>query len=101
MRIVRKRNRKSLVDCSGYVDLPSACIRANKTGFFGLSQRVAPDSFDGNNTNIDPRECFFGGRRVELALQLKDKGHLAAKSADSGTVNSSDVGNESSSGQSE
>lgn len=82
MRLFKKRSKISLVDCSGYVDLPSACVRANQTGFFGLSQRVAPESFDGKNTNIDPRECFFGGRRVELALQAKDAADFATRSVD-------------------
>ena len=79
----RSRSRFSLVDCTGYVDLPTACVRANQTGFFGLSQRVAPESFDAKDTNIDPRNCFFGGRRVELALQAQKAEDFATKSAKS------------------
>lgn len=81
-RPFKKRNSKSLVDARGYVDLSTACKRANETGYFGLSQRVAPESFDGKNTNIDPRECFFGGRRVELALQAKQAEDFATRSVD-------------------
>lgn len=82
-KIFRKRNKKLLVDSTGYVDLPTACVRANQTGFFALSQRVAPESFDGKNTNIDPRQCFFGGRRVELALQAKNAEDFATRAAGS------------------
>lgn len=89
MRLFKKRNRLSLVDCTGYVTLSDACIRANQTGFFGLSQRVAPESFDGKNTNIDPRECFFGGRRIELALQAKNAEDFATRSVDSAKTGSS------------
>lgn len=67
MRLFRSRSKERLVDELGYVTLSEACVRANQTGFFGLSQRVAPESFDGKDTNIDPRECFFGGRRIDLA----------------------------------
>lgn len=80
MRKFVPRNKKRLVDVTGYVDLPTACVRANKTGFFGLSQRVNPESFDGKDTNIDPRECFFGGRRVDLAVKLQNAEDLATKS---------------------
>lgn len=86
MRIFKKRDKTTLVDCTGYVDLPSACVRANKDGYFGLSQRVAPESFDGKNTNIDPRECFFGGRRIELALQAKNAEDFATRSSDTSKV---------------
>lgn len=81
MRLFRKRDRKSLVDCTGYVDLPTACVRANQTGFFGLSQRVNPESFDGKDTNIDPRECFFGGRRIDLAITAKNAEDYANKAS--------------------
>lgn len=94
-RLHRKRNKMSLVDVTGYVDLPTACIRANQTGFFGLASRVAPESFDGKDTNIDPRECFFGGRRIDVALQLKNATDLANKSASTERVSSSDSGIES------
>lgn len=99
MRLFKKRSKISLVDCSGYVDLPTACVRANQTGFFGLSQRVAPESFDGKNTNIDPRECFFGGRRIELALQAKNAEDFATRSADSSKVGPSTDGSGTDSGQ--
>lgn len=101
MRLFRKRCKISLVDTNGYVDLPTACVRANQTGFFGLSQRVAPESFDGKNTNIDPRECFFGGRRVELALQAKDAADFATRSVDSAKTGSNGDGSGDGSGKSE
>lgn len=91
--LFRKRNKVTLVDTTGYVDLPTACVRANQTGYFGLSQRVAPESFDGKNTNIDPRECFFGGRRVELALQAQKAADFATKSP--GAAETKSPGNES------
>lgn len=82
MRLFRKRDKRTLVDCTGYVDLPTACVRANQTGFFGLSQRVNPESFDGKDTNIDPRECFFGGRRIDLALAAQDAETYANRASD-------------------
>lgn len=93
MRKVFKRDCVSLVDTVGYVDLPTACVRANETGFFGLSQRVAPESFDGKDTNIDPRQCFFGGRRIDLAIAAQNAEDYAAKSA--GDRPNSDVGSDS------
>lgn len=100
-RKFKKRNPISLVDCTGYVDLPTACIRANQTGFFGLSQRVAPESFDGKDTNIDPRECFFGGRRVDLALQAKKAADFATRSVDAPKVGETGERNGVNSSQSE
>lgn len=79
MRKVFVRDSKSVVQDNGHIQLRDACIRANKTGYFALGERVSPDSYDGNDTDIDPRECFFGGRRVELACQLRDASEAAAK----------------------
>lgn len=81
----RKREKTRLIDSQGYVDLHTACVRANETGYFGLASRVAPESFDGENTNIDPRDCFFGGRRVDLAVMAKDASVYATKSDGDGT----------------
>lgn len=88
MRKFFPRNKKRIVDVTGYVDLPTACVRANQTGFFGLSQRVNPESFDGKDTNIDPRECFFGGRRIDIALDIQNAADLATKSQDTSEVGS-------------
>lgn len=101
MRKFVRRNKRSLTDVTGYVDLPSACIRANQTGFFGLSQRVYPESFDGKDTNIDPRDCFFGGRRIDLAVGIKYAEDLATKSAGTDADNSSKSDASSASGQQE
>lgn len=87
----RKREKTRLIDSQGYVDLHTACVRANETGYFGLASRVAPESFDGENTNIDPRDCFFGGRRVDLAVMAKDASVYATKS----DVDRTDGGTES------
>lgn len=95
------RSKVSLVDCSGYVDLHSACVRANQTGFFALNQRVNPESFDGKDTNIDPRDCFFGGRRIDLALQCKHAEDFANKSRESAPNAPNDGGDGTPSGQSE
>lgn len=92
MRKFAPRCKRKIVDVTGYVDLPTACLRANETGFFGLSQRVNPESFDSKDTNIDPRECFFGGRRIDLAVQLKNSEDLATKSVKSSETGSSDAG---------
>lgn len=81
----RKREKTRLIDSQGYVDLHTACVRANETGYFGLASRVAPESFDGENTNIDPRDCFFGGRRVDLAVMAKDASVYATKANGDGT----------------
>lgn len=81
----RKRDKKRLTNSQGYVDLHTACVRANETGYFGLATRVAPESFDGENTNIDPRDCFFGGRRVDLAVMARDASVYATKSGSDGT----------------
>lgn len=86
-RKIFHRSRVRLVKSTGYVDLPTACVRANQTGFFALQQRVAPESFDGNDTNIVPSDCFFGGRRVDLALVAKcaeDFATRSSKPSDSG-----------------
>lgn len=80
----RKRDKKRLTNSQGYVDLHTACVRANETGYFGLATRVAPESFDGENTNIDPRDCFFGGRRVDLAVMARDASVYATKSGSDG-----------------
>lgn len=98
-RLYQKRSRKSLVDTTGYVDLPTACVRANKTGFFGLSQRVAPESFDGKDTNIDPRQCFFGGRRVELALQAQKAADFATRASDATKTSAPSDGSGTDSGE--
>lgn len=100
-KIFRKRSKKLLVDSTGYVDLPTACVRANQTGFFALSQRVAPESFDGKNTNIDPRQCFFGGRRVELALQAKNAEDFATRAVGAAETRPSSDGTGTDSGQQE
>lgn len=83
MRKVFNRSKERLVNVTGYVELSAACVRANQTGFFALSQRVAPDSYDSSTRDIDPRNCFIGGRRVELAIDAKNFEQFAAKSADS------------------
>lgn len=92
MRKFIPRSKKSLVSTVGYVTLSDACIRANQTGYFGLSQRVAPESFDAKDTNIDPRGCFFGGRRVELALEAQKAEDFATRSVGSPEVKSSGDG---------
>lgn len=78
MRKVFKRDKFTVVKDNGHISLSSACIRANKTGFFALAERVNPESYDGTDTNIDPNDCFFGGRRVELAVRLQDATKAAA-----------------------
>lgn len=82
MRFSRKfkRNTKSIVKDNGHVELSAACVRANKTGFFALGERVNPDSYDGNDTNICARDCFFGGRKIDLACTIKDATELASRS---------------------
>lgn len=82
-RLKFSRSKERLTKAVGYVDLPTACIRANQTGFFGLSQRVAPESFDGKDTNIDPRQCFFGGRRIDLAVVAQRAEDFATRSTKS------------------
>lgn len=79
MRKVFVRDSKSVVQDNGHIQLRDACIRANKTGYFALGERVSPDSYDGNDTDIDPGKCFFGGRRVELACKLRDASEAAAR----------------------
>lgn len=79
MRKVFVRDSNSVVRDNGHIQLRDACIRANKTGYFALGERVSPDSYDGNDTDIDPRKCFFGGRRVQLACHLRDASEAAAK----------------------
>lgn len=79
-RNVPERNPETLVKDYGHIELSAACVRANQTGFFALGERVNADSFDGNDTNIKAQDCFFGGRRIDIALTLKDASELAAKS---------------------
>lgn len=96
MRVRFRRNPISVVDTRGHIDLPDACTRANQTGFFALQERVHPESYDGNDTNIDSRQLFFGGRRVDLACKLQNVEELAAravnepKSSDGGVGTGSD-----------
>lgn len=100
-RKFHRRSKERLVTADGYVDLSTACKRANETGYFGLASRVAPESFDGKDTNIDPRECFFGGRRVELACSIKNASDLATKAQDTVTAVQSNGEPGPGSGQSE
>ena len=51
MRKFVARDSKSVVKSYGYVELSAACIKANETGYFSLSERVNPESYDGNDTN--------------------------------------------------
>lgn len=97
MRKVFERSLESVVKDNGHIQLRDACIRANKTGYFALGERVSPDSYDGNDTDIDVGKCFFGGRRVELACQLAD----ASKAADRapGSNDGADGGVEPGSGE--
>lgn len=81
-RNISSRDPENLVKDYGYIELSTACVRANQTGFFALGERVQTDSFDGNDTNINAKDCFFGGRRIDIALTLKDASELAAKSSD-------------------
>lgn len=74
------RSKVRLVKSQGYVDLPTACVRANQTGYFALQQRVNPESFDGKDTNLKPLACFFGGRRIDLALAAQRAEDYATKS---------------------
>jgi len=92
MRKVRIRDNKSIVKSYGYVELSAACVKANETGFFSLSQRIAPDSYDGNDTNINRAKLFFGGRRIDLALGLQDAAQAAVRATEQ--PKSSDTGNE-------
>lgn len=75
------RDNNSIVKDNGHIRLRDACVRANQTGFFALGERVNPESYDGNDTNINARECFFGGRRVELATRIKDASEVASRPA--------------------
>lgn len=86
-----KRSTERIVDVTGYIDLASACVRANQTGFFALNQRVAADSYDSTTRDIDPRNCFIGGRRVELAIDAKNYDTFAARASDNG-VNADPTG---------
>lgn len=81
-RNIPSRDSENLVKDYGYIELSTACVRANQTGFFALGERIQTDSFDGNDTNINAKDCFFGGRRIDIALTLKDASELAAKSSD-------------------
>lgn len=97
-RNIPERDPETLVKDYGHIKLSTACVRANQTGFFALGERVQPDSFDGNDTNINAKDCFFGGRRIDIALTLKDASELAARSvekpdsADGGNGSSADEG---------
>lgn len=97
-RNIPERDPETLVKDYGHIKLSAACVRANQTGFFALGERVQPDSFDGNDTNINAKDCFFGGRRIDIALTLKDASELAARSpekpdpADGGSGSSADEG---------
>lgn len=91
------RDKKSLVKDNGHIKLRDACVRANQTGFFALGERVNPESYDGNDTNINPSDCFFGGRRVELATRIKDASEVASRPAPK--PNASDEGSGSGSGE--
>lgn len=93
------RDKTSIVKDNGHIRLRDACVRANQTGYFALGERVNPESYDGNDTNINASDCFFGGRRVELAVCVKDASELASKSADQSKP--SGDGSESSSGEGE
>lgn len=73
------RDSKSVINTNGHINLSDACTRANQTGFFALQERVHPDSYDGTNTNIDSRQLFFGGRRVDLAAKLQNVEELATR----------------------
>ena len=75
------RDKTSIVKDNGHIRLRDACVRANQTGFFALGERVNPESYDGNDTNINASDCFFGGRRVELATRIKDASEVASKPA--------------------
>lgn len=73
------RSTKSKLISNGLINLAEACTRANQTGFFALQERVHPNSYDGNDTNIDSRQLFFGGRRIDLACKLQNVEDLAAR----------------------
>lgn len=75
------RDPKSIVKDYGHIELSAACIKANQTGFFALGERVKPDSYDGNDTNIQRDKLFFGGRRIDAAIAATNAIELAAKSA--------------------
>ena len=83
MRGFRKafeRDNSTVVKDNGHIELSAACVRANKTGFFALGERVNPDSYDGNDTDISAKDCFFGGRKIDIACTLKNASELASKS---------------------
>lgn len=79
MRIRVIRDKKSKLVSNGHINLSEACTRANQTGFFALQERVHPNSYDGNDTNIDSRQLFFGGRRIDLACKLQNVEDLAVR----------------------
>lgn len=79
MRLRVVRDKKSKLISNGHINLSEACARANQTGFFALQERVHPESYDGNDTNIDSRQLFFGGRRIDLACKLQNVEDLAAR----------------------
>lgn len=81
MKSIRKRDRVTLVNPAGYVDLTSACVRANQTGYFALSSRSVPESYDSENRDIEVSDLFFGGRKVELAVRARHAEVYANKSA--------------------
>lgn len=76
-RNIPPRNSRSVVKDYGHIELSAACIKANKTGYFALGERIKPDSYDGNDTNIEPDKCFVGGRKIDVALTLKRASDLA------------------------
>lgn len=80
MRKHFKRNSTSIVRDYGHVKLSDACVKANQTGFFALNDRVKPDSFDGNDTNINPENCFFGGRKLDVVKAVRDASEVANRS---------------------
>lgn len=92
-----ERDSHSIVKDYGHIELSAACVRANKTGFFALGERIKPDSYDGNDTDISAKDCFFGGRKIDVALTLKNAEELANKpTSDAG--NNGSVGADSDSG---
>lgn len=80
MRLRTKRNSVSIVKDYGHIELSAACIKANQTGFFALHERVHPESYDSNSNDIESRDLFFGGRKLDIACAVKDASELANKS---------------------
>lgn len=94
MKFIRKRDRVTLVNPAGYVDLTSACVRANQTGYFALSSRSAPESYDSENRDIEVSDLFFGGRKVELAVRARHAEVYANKSAGNPADSGAPAGND-------